>query len=470
MKFSKILLLTSAVIAIAACSNPVIAQPGAPPALVQYPVVKGDCAVFVESMQQYITSATCGSGGGGTPGGSSGDIQYNNAGAFGGITPTGTGAVVKSSSPAITTPTGIVKGDVGLGNVDNTSDATKNAASVTLTNKTLTAPIMTAPVLGTPASGTLTNTSGLPIAGITGLGTGVGTALGTAVSGTGAICLASGSSCSGAAGVSSIAAASGNNNITYNASTGAVTSSVTYPISARTSTSEAIACATDLGKLITFSNTSATAASIPQATTTCGAGASFDVQNKNTGIVTLTPTTSTVNGAATLVLAQNQGCTWVSDGTNWQVTACTAIGVAASGTVNSGTAGQVAYYAGTGTAVSGSALGTGVLTAMGTNLSAAGGLTTTVAAGTSAMGTSAIGSGACATAVTTSATGAATTDVISASFNGDPTAVTGYVPLSTGMLTIISYPSVNNVNFKVCNNTASSITPGAITLNWRIAR
>lgn len=44
------------------------------------------------------------------------------------------------TSPAIATPTGIVKGDVGLGNVDNTSDATKNAASVTLTNKTLTTP------------------------------------------------------------------------------------------------------------------------------------------------------------------------------------------------------------------------------------------------------------------------------------------------------------------------------------------
>lgn len=39
------------------------------------------------------------------------------------------------NSPAITTPTGIVKGDVGLGNVDNTSDATRNAAAVVLTNK-----------------------------------------------------------------------------------------------------------------------------------------------------------------------------------------------------------------------------------------------------------------------------------------------------------------------------------------------
>jgi hypothetical protein len=37
------------------------------------------------------------------------------------------------------TITGLVKADVGLGNVDNTSDATKNAASVTLTNKSIDA-------------------------------------------------------------------------------------------------------------------------------------------------------------------------------------------------------------------------------------------------------------------------------------------------------------------------------------------
>lgn len=42
------------------------------------------------------------------------------------------------ASPAFTgTPTGITKTHVGLGSVDNTSDATKNSASVTLTNKTI---------------------------------------------------------------------------------------------------------------------------------------------------------------------------------------------------------------------------------------------------------------------------------------------------------------------------------------------
>lgn len=103
-------------------------------------------------------------------------------------------------------------------------------------------------------------------------------------------------------------------------------------------------------------------------------------------------------------------------------------------------------------------------------LPTSGTLSYTVASGTSALGTSAISSAACATAVTTSATGTATTDVIWWGFNGDPTAVTGYVPLTSGMLTIIAYPSANNVNFKVCNNTSSSITPGAITLNWRVVR
>ncbi len=37
------------------------------------------------------------------------------------------------------------KADVGLGNVDNTSDATKNAATATLTNKTLTSPVVNSP-------------------------------------------------------------------------------------------------------------------------------------------------------------------------------------------------------------------------------------------------------------------------------------------------------------------------------------
>jgi hypothetical protein len=65
----------------------------------------------------------------------------------------------------------------------------------------------------------------------------------------------------------------------------------------------------------------------------------------------------------------------------------------------------------------------------------------------------------------------ATTDVIEVGFNGDPTAVTGYGASATGaVLTIYPYPSSGNVNLKVCNSTASSITPGALTLNWKVYR
>ncbi len=56
----------------------------------------------------------------------------------------------------------LVKGDVGLGNVDNTSDATKNSAVATLTNKTLTSPVINSPtgiVKGDVGLGNVDNTS-----------------------------------------------------------------------------------------------------------------------------------------------------------------------------------------------------------------------------------------------------------------------------------------------------------------------
>lgn len=94
----------------------------------------------------------------------------------------------------------------------------------------------------------------------------------------------------------------------------------------------------------------------------------------------------------------------------------------------------------------------------------------TIGSGTAALGTSAISSATCAAAVTVSATGVATTDVISFTPNADITAVTGYAPATAGGLSIYPYPTANNVNFKVCNWSTGSITPGAVTLNWRVVR
>lgn len=137
-----------------------------------------------------------------------------------------------------------------------------------------------------------------------------------------------------------------------------------------------------------------------------------------------------------------------------------------------GTPSAIVLTNGTSCSISGcvSGLGANVATALGVAVGSSGAFARLIATGTKALATSAIGSAACSSAQTATATGTLTTDVVDASFNGDPTAVTGYVPLTTGMLTIIAYPTADTVNFKVCNNTSASITPGAITLNFAVRR
>lgn len=97
-------------------------------------------------------------------------------------------------------------------------------------------------------------------------------------------------------------------------------------------------------------------------------------------------------------------------------------------------------------------------------------VTQTICSGTLALGTSAIASGAAATTVTASCTGLASTDNIMLDFNASPLAVTGYIPSAAGMLGIIKWPTANTVNVAVVNNTSSSVTPSAITLNYRVTR
>lgn len=115
------------------------------------------------------------------------------------------------TSPVINTPTGIVKGDVGLGNVDNTSDATKNAASVTLTNKTITAPVFSGTATGTY---TLGGTPSIAASALTGQ-------LGVANGGTGSSTLTSGSVVvgNGTSAVSLVAPGTSGNVLTSNGST-----------------------------------------------------------------------------------------------------------------------------------------------------------------------------------------------------------------------------------------------------------
>lgn len=73
----------------------------------------------------------------------------------------------------------------------------------------------------------------------------------------------------------------------------------------------------DYGQLVTFNNSGAVAVTLPQATGTFTTWNTM-VNNVGSGTVTITPTTSTINGASTVTLGQNQGIWIVSDGTNYQ--------------------------------------------------------------------------------------------------------------------------------------------------------
>jgi len=98
-------------------------------------------------------------------------------------------------------------------------------------------------------------------------------------------------------------------------------------------------------------------------------------------------------------------------------------------------------------------------------------LTITIApANASALGTTAIASGACAALVTAAATNVLATDIVSWSFAGDPSGVTGYGAGTGGGLTVTAFATAGNVNFRVCNLTAASITPGAISVRWAVYR
>lgn len=137
-------------------------------------------------------------------------------------------------------------------------------------------------------------------------------------------------------------------------------------INAQTGTSYAMV-AGDAGKLVTFSNAAAVAVSLSQANTTgFTSGFAFDVENKGAGTVTITPTTSTINAGTTLAIAQNTGCSVTSDGTNYQVSACTAVAPSGGGgggnvsTSGSPTSGQLASFTSS-TAITGTAIGSNTL-------------------------------------------------------------------------------------------------------------
>lgn len=84
----------------------------------------------------------------------------------------------------------------------------------------------------------------------------------------------------------------------------------------------------DRSKHVTFSNASPVAVTQPQAnSTTFSSGWFAFYENVGVGLVTITPTTSTINGAASIALSTGQWAVVTSDGTNYRALLGGAAGV-----------------------------------------------------------------------------------------------------------------------------------------------
>jgi hypothetical protein len=95
-------------------------------------------------------------------------------------------------------------------------------------------------------------------------------------------------------------------------------------------------------------------------------------------------------------------------------------------------------------------------------------MTLTIGSGTTTTPTATVNTGTCGSATNVTVIGMASTDNLWLDFNADPTGTTGFTPGS--MLTIIKYAGSGQFSYKLCNNTAGNITPGAVTLNYRVTR
>lgn len=184
-------------------------------------LINGSSTLVISAANEYVFLAPNSSGYSATvipqfpfsiPGGSPGQVEYNNSGVFGGFT-LGGDATLNTSSGVMTLAT--VNANVGsFGNATNCANFTVNAKGLLTAAGAVTctpalgsitgfgtgvatalgvnvgsagAPVLFNGAGGTPSSLTLTNATGLPRTSITGLGTNVSTALGNTLNASGGL-------------------------------------------------------------------------------------------------------------------------------------------------------------------------------------------------------------------------------------------------------------------------------------------
>lgn len=244
----------------------------------------GECALSTTTAGVYAPS-TCP---GGSPGGSSGYIQYNNAGVFGGIATTGSGNAVLANSPTLVTPALGTPSAVNLSNATNlpctatpalTGDVTTAAGSCATTAKGWNG--------GTaPASAYFiyTNSNSQPVAGSLG----------------GCLTFSSG------------------------------TLSCPALFSAQSGTSYTVTTANN-GEIIPLTNSAAKTLTVPIAST-LGSGFSAVVINEGAGAATVSIASGTfAGGLSSFTMIDGSACEFDSDGSSIHLSACTAL---FSGTVS----------------------------------------------------------------------------------------------------------------------------------------
>lgn len=87
------------------------------------------------------------------------------------------------------------------------------------------------------------------------------------------------------------------------------------------------------------------------------------------------------------------------------------------------------------------------------------------------LATNSISNGVCQTVTPGSVNSVTVTNITTAASygwnsSGSLKAVTGFVPGTSGGLSIVSYVTSGYINWDVCNWTSAPVTPGAVTVNW----